>query len=197
MSKPYRDLYHCMGHTHGTWLPGAPRGFRTRHHREHCEGDYKNPPPVGAFDELYARSKDLMKRDPVHLDPKQRKLALDSFVKSLLKRNIDLRVAAIDAVHFHILAAFPDHSPRHGIGIAKKESSHALKLQACGVDGGLWAVRCKCLPSRPRGTKLVPLKYIRKHAARGGVVYAPAPAPITLGSQGSNDLRDFDLHRNR
>jgi hypothetical protein len=35
-----------MGHTYGTWLPGDPKGFRTRHHREHIEGDYKKPPAM-------------------------------------------------------------------------------------------------------------------------------------------------------
>lgn len=42
--QPWNDWYHIMCHTYGTWLPGDPRGFRTRHHREHVEGDYKSPP---------------------------------------------------------------------------------------------------------------------------------------------------------
>src|SRR3954468_9029001 len=41
---PWNNWYHCMGNTYGTWLPGDPRGFRTRLHREHVEGDYRNPP---------------------------------------------------------------------------------------------------------------------------------------------------------
>jgi hypothetical protein len=44
---PWNHWYHCMGNTFGTWLPGSPKGFRTRHHREHVEGDYKHPPPKG------------------------------------------------------------------------------------------------------------------------------------------------------
>ncbi len=71
---PWNDWYHIMFHTYGTWLPGDPKGFRTRHHRGHVEGDYKNPPPPGTYDELWKRSKHLMKRDPVWLTYEQRKL---------------------------------------------------------------------------------------------------------------------------
>ena len=60
-----------MGHTYGTWLPGDPKGFRTRHHREHIEGDYRNPPPKGIYEGLHECAKRSMKRDPVFLDPDQ------------------------------------------------------------------------------------------------------------------------------
>ena len=39
--------FHVTAHTYGAWLAGDARGFRTRHHREHVEGDYKHPPPAG------------------------------------------------------------------------------------------------------------------------------------------------------
>jgi hypothetical protein len=32
--------YHVIISTYGGWLHGDPRGFRTRHHRAHVEGDY-------------------------------------------------------------------------------------------------------------------------------------------------------------
>lgn len=171
--QPYNHLYHCMGHTYGTWLPGDSRGFRSRHHRVHCEGDYKNPPPIDAFVDLYRRSKDLMKRDPVFLTPQQRDIAVDAFVASLLKRNIDVRIGAIDRIHFHVLAPFEDHNPRHWIGIAKKESSHALKVQGCGIEGGIWAVRCKCLPIEAAAHEKYATDYIADHAAHGARIVFP------------------------
>jgi hypothetical protein len=124
-----------MGHTYGTWLPGDPKGFRTRHHREHCEGDYKNPPPKGTYNDLYQRSKDLMKRDPVYLTKEQQKIALDAVIESLRKRDIPVVIGALDRIHLHLLASFPDHNPRHWIGIAKRESSHALKSAGRGIKG--------------------------------------------------------------
>ena len=135
-----------MGNTFGTWLPGDPKGFRARHHREHVDGDYKYPPPKGKYDERWKRSKALMKRDPVYLTPAQRKRAVEEFVRSFKKWGIELRVLSIDRVHIHALARFPDHNPRHFVGLAKKESSAYIKRDGLAPDGGLWAVRCKCLP---------------------------------------------------
>ena len=46
--KPWNFWYHVGSNTKGTWLTGDPRGFRSRHHREHVEGDYRrlSPPAV-------------------------------------------------------------------------------------------------------------------------------------------------------
>lgn len=76
---PWNDWYHCMGHTYGTWLPGDPRSFRTRHHREHIVGDYKNPPPPGMYDKRHAKAKSLMTRPAVFLSDEQRAAAVDEF----------------------------------------------------------------------------------------------------------------------
>jgi hypothetical protein len=45
MGKAWNDWYHVVVHVYGSWLRGDPRGWRARHHREHVDGDYKNPPP--------------------------------------------------------------------------------------------------------------------------------------------------------
>ena len=44
-----RVWYHVVLSTYGSWLYGDKRGFRTRHHREHVDGDYKNPPSLGKY----------------------------------------------------------------------------------------------------------------------------------------------------
>src|SRR6266571_4906356 len=62
---PWHGWYHVMGHTYGSWLYGDPRGFRTRHHREHVEGDYKNPPPPGSYENLEQCSRASLKQAPV------------------------------------------------------------------------------------------------------------------------------------
>jgi hypothetical protein len=159
-----------MGHTYGTWLPGDPRGFRTRHHREHIEGDYRHPPPKGKYAARYEDAKRLMKRDPVYLTIEQRRLVVRLLVESLHRRNFDVATACVTDVHFHILARFPDHNPRHWIGIAKKESSHFAKQEGLGAEGGLWAVRTKSLPVNDRAHQLNAAKYIFDHRSEGGVV---------------------------
>src|SRR5690349_5207107 len=47
--------FHCTTHTYGTWLRGDPRGWRSRNHREHVDGDYKHPPSNGKYDPLLSR----------------------------------------------------------------------------------------------------------------------------------------------
>ncbi len=65
MSDPWRNWYHCMANTYGTWLPGDPRGWRSRHHREHVVGDYRNP-PKRSYANLHRKARSLMKREQVH-----------------------------------------------------------------------------------------------------------------------------------
>jgi REP element-mobilizing transposase RayT len=170
---PWNHWYHVMCHTYGTWLPGDPKGFRTRHHREHVEGDYKNPPPKGKYDPLWQRSKDLMKRDPVYLTIQQRHRAADEFVRAFHKWHIDLRIVSIDRIHMHALIRVPDHNPRHYVGLAKKESSAYMKQDHLAEPGGLWAVRCKCLPIADASHFDSATDYIHDHESLGAAIREP------------------------
>jgi hypothetical protein len=172
-----------MSHTYGTWLPGSDKGFRTRHHRFHVEGDYKNPPPKGKYEKIYQRSKQLMTRDPVFLDVAQRNRALEELVASFLRRHMEVAVVSVDRVHIHLLARFPDHDPRRWVGIAKKESSHYCKVTGHAPEGGLWGTRCECVPVRDAGHKNSAARYILDHSKWGAAVWDAATLP---------DLWDFD-----
>ncbi len=169
--RAWNGWYHVMGHTYGTWLPGDPRGFRTRRHREHIEGDYKNPPPEGKYDERHERARRSMKRDPVYLTREQRRRAVVIVSESLRKRKLDVIIIAIDRVHLHILARFPGHDPRKWVGIAKKESSAYMKQEGLAPEGGLWAVRTKCKPIADRAHQLNVAEYLRQHASNRAVLW--------------------------
>jgi hypothetical protein len=92
-TRPWNDWYHCMGSTYGTWLPGDARGFRTRHHREHIEGDYRNPPPKGMYEARHQQSKDVMQRDVVYLT-------------TLLLHILQPRITQIQSIH-HLIVIIP------------------------------------------------------------------------------------------
>ena len=179
--QPWMNWYHVMGHTYGTWLPGDPKGFRTRHHREHVEGDYKIPPPAGMYAARHENARRLMKRDPVFLTPRQRERALEELVISLLRNDIPVLAMSVDRIHVHALIRCDDLNPRHWFGIAKKESSHYCKQTREAPIGGLWAVRCKCLPIE-RGVHLGSASgYILDHAKKGAVTWLhPKPNPECL-----------------
>ena len=171
MPLPWNNWYHCMGNTYGTWLPGDHRGFRTRHHREHIPYDYKRPPPPGRYERRYNKSKELMTRPPVYLTPTQRQAALDELLKSFEKRHIQVITLSVDRIHFHLLARFPDHNPRHHIGVAKKESSHYLKADGQGATGGVWGTRTQCIPIKDRAHQVKAYEYILAHSKHGAVTW--------------------------
>ena len=123
------------------------------------------------YDATYQRSRELMKRDPIYLTVEQRLLIVRLLVESLQRRSFDVAVACVTDVHFHILARFLDHNPRHWIGVAKKESSHYAKEAHLAPAGGIWAVRSKALPARSRGHQLNAAKYIFDHRCQGGAVW--------------------------
>ncbi len=160
-----------MGHTYGTWLPGDPRGFRTQQHREHVEGDYKKPPPAGRYEGLYKYSKSIMRREPVFLKPKQRQLCARFLAESLLRRRLDVVVVSVDSNHFHILARFLDSRADHWIGVAKRETSHYVKLEGKCPPGGLWARNGKAQPITDREHQLSTVRYILKHRKFGAAVW--------------------------
>jgi hypothetical protein len=178
-TRPWNDWYHCMGSTYGTWLPGDPRGFRTRHHREHIEGDYRNPPPKGMYEARHKRSKDLMKHDVVYLTQQQRNRAAEEFVRSIHKWKLDAIVFSIDRIHFHILLRAPLRNPRHYLGLMKKESSAYMKQVGLAPQGGLWGKRCECKPIADGAHHARVIKYINDHAQKGAVVWnRPEPNPM-------------------
>ena len=174
---PWDNWYHVMGHTYGTWLPGDPKGFRTRNHREHVEGDYRNPPLKGLYDGLHESAKRAMKRAPVFLNWAQRQRALDEIIASFQRRAMEIEVFSLDAIHLHGLLRAPDREPKHWLGVAKKESSHYCKQTGHAPEGGIWATGAKCLPIRDRSHFHNVRKYIRDHVLKGAIIWVYVPPP--------------------
>jgi hypothetical protein len=189
---PWGDWFHCMGNTYGTWLPGDPRGFRTRHRKIDVPFDYKHRPPKGMYDELHDHSKKLMKRDAVYLETAaQRVRVCDEFSASLTRREFEIAILSVDRVHFHLLARFPLHDPRKWVGIAKRESSHYCKQIGDAPDGGIWAAACECKPIADRKHWQAARNYIADHAERGAALHQGTVRPA-LPIPTMPDLWDFD-----
>lgn len=189
----WRNWLHCTGSTYGAWLRGDPRGWRARHHREHVEGDYRDPPPEGAYDRLHAHSRRLMGRDAVLLGPKARRMACRIMAEALLYHGVGLIDLCVGAVHFHVLARFTPLSPgpegpgllvpapafvvlmreaRRLLGIAKCRSARTLAEAGLAKRGGVWAVRCGVRPIEDRRHQLQVARYVRDHGAEGAAVWS-------------------------
>ena len=173
MPPPWNDWYHCTANTYGTWLRGDPRGWRARHHREHVEGDYKNPPPEGKYDKLHEYSKRLMKRDAVHLERELRGIVVEEFGLRLWQDGVEVVVMSLDDHHLHTLLRAPDHNPRHLIGVGKLHTSHLLRQLGLREEaGGIWAKRSKAIPVKDRSHQLNVTGYVFDHEERGAAVVA-------------------------
>ena len=162
--------FHVTTHTYGAWLPGDPRGFRTRHHRKHVEGDYRNPPPPGAHDEELQRSRELLKQPPVVLAPEWRKIVGEAFRDKLLELEALLLCVSVSGQHVHYLAKMPPGPvPRLWTGLAKKHVWHVAKDK--GWTGMLWAKRSKPTPVKDRRHQLNVFNYILRHADEGAWIW--------------------------
>ena len=188
---PWSHWYHCTAHTYGTWLRGDPRGWRARHHREHVDGDYKNPPPAGMYSRLHAYSKSLMKREKVEIDDEAIiEFILRSVVERFEERKIKLRIAAFDGVHLHALIQCPDNNPKIEVGIAKQYSTAQLKAHGLAVGlklkqgQGIWAKNNAPRPIESYHHYTKAADYIRDHRQQGATVYEP--------QEYTNPLKDFD-----
>lgn len=173
----WRHWFHCMANTYGTWLPGDPRGFRTRDHREHVDGDYKQPPPAGKYDGLHAAVQGNMARMPVVLTQQARPVALSAIIEAMGFHGIELLCAAVSAEHLHLLSRFgprdgvPD-PPRHYLGIAKKQSAKALVAANLAEPGGVWARKGKIVPITGRAHQVNVFRYILRHEPQGAAVWS-------------------------
>lgn len=172
INAPWNDWYHVVSHVYGSWLRGDPRGWRSQNHREHVEGDYRNPPAKGKYKVMHERSQLLLKRNPVTVRARSRGFVVKAVVEKLQRDEIEVLVASVDAKHLHLLARFRDRKPRSWVGIAKKHASHLLRQEGLRIEeGGLWARRSRARPIRDRAHQLSVFGCILRHGEKGAVVW--------------------------
>lgn len=104
---------HIIINTHSTWLHGDRRGFRSRDHRIHSSGDYKNPPPVGEHADLNSYRK-KQSADPTKLAPAAYATVGSAILANIHKQNFRFVALSVNAthVHVHVLVELPDDVER-------------------------------------------------------------------------------------
>ncbi|MFO0864971.1 MAG: hypothetical protein U0744_10020 [Gemmataceae bacterium] len=152
-----------MVSTYRSWLPGDKRGFRSRDHKIHSSGDYKEPPPLDEHAGLRAfHAKDGSK------------VVIPFDVKELLGRKIlakfeklDLRINAVSvsSTHSHWLAELPADrtEAKRVVGEIKAIAGQAVRKL---IPGGIWARGAKLTPvDAPRYQRNVYFYIIRQDDA--------------------------------
>lgn len=162
--------FHFVETVYGAWLYGDARGFRTRHHREHIEGDYRNPPPPEKYAQKLERSLESLKQPPVVLTPEWRPVMGTAIRDKLQDLGAFVLCLAQGGQHLHALAKLPPGTDaRIWMGLAKKHSWFEARDR--GWKGKLWGKRGKELPVRTRSHQVNVYRYILKHAAQGAWVW--------------------------
>lgn len=160
-----RVWYHVILTTYGAWLYGDSRGFRTRHHREHIEGDYRNPPPIELYARLESRNRESLAQPAVSLDAPWPPLVGEAIHIELSRLGAWLLVIAVVAQHVHMLAKMPVGRQRTWPGRAKRSAT--LFLHEHGWQGKLWGVRSKAIQIHDRSHQQNAYRYILAHAGQG------------------------------
>jgi len=161
---------HFVETVYGAWLYGDARGFRTRHHREHVEGDYKDPPPTGKYDIKRRGSMEILKQSPVVLVPAWRPIIGAAVRDRLQDQGAFVLCLAQGGQHLHLLAKLPLTSDaRIWMGLAKKHAAFEAKAQ--GWQGKLWGKRGKEVRVRDRAHQLNVYRYILAHVKEGAWIW--------------------------
>lgn len=127
------DWVHAIVTLRGWWLPGDPRGFRSRDHRIHSSGDYRNPPPKGEHTGLYALNRARSTKAP-ELTPAERESVAEVFIERLTPAPWSLLALACGAGHLHALFRAPGTDAARILGQCKRIASYRLERNA----GRLW-----------------------------------------------------------
>lgn len=137
MPRPGLRWWHVMIGTYCAWLPGDNRGFRSKKHKIHSSGDYKNPPPP---DEHTGLRRYHEERHPEHVKvPRElRQLVADKVAEVLRDLGYRVLIVSVSGKHAHILAELPLELPEFNriIGVCKNKSSRAIKKEC---PGRVWA----------------------------------------------------------
>jgi hypothetical protein len=159
--------FHVILTTYDAWLPGDPRGFRTRDHKQHIEGDYKRP-PIGSYEALHQAAAESLKQPVVTIAVKDRPIAAHALHDRLCEKGARLAILAVAGRHAHLLAKLPKSAARVWVGESKKHVTFTLRER--GRSGRLWGERGKFVPIKDRNHQVSVYRYIERHERQGAYV---------------------------
>src|SRR5829696_2802622 len=100
MTRPGMRWRHVIINTLCSWLHGDERGFRSRGHRIHSSGDYRNPPPRGEHAGVL-RYHEQRSREEVTITKDLRKRVGGAIVRHFLREKYRVLAIAVGKVHTH------------------------------------------------------------------------------------------------
>ncbi|HEX3872244.1 MAG TPA: hypothetical protein VHV77_17485 [Pirellulales bacterium] len=168
MSRDVRVWHHVILTGYGAWPDGDARGFRTRRHRQHVDGDYKNPPPAGKYAAREKHSRLTLKQSAVEFSSEWRPIVGTAVCDRLREFGCWVLCVAAARQHVHLLVKIPAAKVRAWIGRAKMHATFVM--HEGGWQGKVWAVRCKVVRIRNRAHQMNTFYYICDHVEEGAWV---------------------------
>src|SRR5690348_17244890 len=107
MPDPGKIWRHVIISTRRAWLHSDARGFRSRKHRIHSSGDYKNPPPAGEHSGLLKYHRRRAKGPAILIPLTLRAEIGTALLNSMTAAGYRVLVVAVTATHAHILVELP------------------------------------------------------------------------------------------
>ena len=177
--------FHLIFTTYGAWLPGDPRGFRTRHHREHVEGDFNSPPEAGIYQGLHQASQQQLEQPPTTIPCEFRPLIGAALRERLEREGGHVLAVACCGEHAHVLVQLKDCDARYPGGLAKRHAT--FEAHAAGFVGELWGDRGKIVRIKDEAHRWNVYQYILRHEEEGAWVWS-APYERKEETQGLPSL---------
>jgi REP element-mobilizing transposase RayT len=195
MPRPGSRWRHVVISTHCSWLPGDPRGFRSKDHDIHSSGDYKKPPPKGQHAGLHRYAK-RHSADAVTLPQHLREPVGKAILQELTKHQARILALAVAGMHVHMLIELPDDMTeiRRIIGRCKTAACRAVRRQ---MPGRLWANYGSYKPVDDPEYQHKVYQYILRQ--RGAWIWSfkdgEIPTPVGAGLKKTHGMPDADRRR--
>lgn len=155
--------------TLSSWLPGDKRGWRSRGHKRHSSGDYKNPPPADEHEGLRKWS-ERHAAPCVTIPNEARKPAALKIAEELHRRGHQILSVSVSGRHAHALVLLPNNIRliRRIVGDCKKQSSKAIGRY---LPGRVWAAGGNFKPVDTVAHQAEVYNYILDHLKEGAWVW--------------------------
>jgi len=160
-------LVHGICHYHRQWILGDERGFRSRDHRIHSSGDYKNPPPPAEHEGLRRWVQSNMKGGAVTLTVEQRAAVGAAFVKKLQRMRCAVFILGCGPTHLHVLFEATEDDMKRQLGKAKQFAS----LKCPNHSGQLWGESCEAIAVNDDEHAVEVFGYIDDHRDEGAWIW--------------------------
>jgi REP element-mobilizing transposase RayT len=168
MPPPGKQWFHITFGTLGSWLPGDPRGFRTKHEKIHSSGHHRAPPPPGEHAKLLCYSEQLRPDAVVILKPLLPVIG-HAIIESAGQHGYRINALSIAPMHAHLLIELPRTGTVAEVGKLKRRASFAIKDR---MPGRVWAKGCGVKPIKDKSHLVNTFNYILRHKEQGAWVWS-------------------------